>query len=235
MNVKTIVTNKYFINVACVLVGIGIGILFYPNSTLIKTHDEQITSVFKEEITKKSQYVQKLEELLILEKREVNIAHDFYKNELEILKKENKQLKASSKKTTYKLIKPDGTIVETTSEESNLEQISSIVEQNKQSHERELQQQKETIEKSYSEKLSKTEHQSKETIDKYAKENKEISNKLEQEKNKKQFGIEAGILLTKDWYTHITYDLYGPFFIGGQIQFNMIDPSTVGVGIGIKF
>lgn len=83
------------------------------------------------------------------------------------------------------------------------------------------------------------ETKTKEVKEKYEKQleeaKKEISELKEKEKieiNKKRFGIELGILASRNYYVHINADVFGPVFIGVQTQIGT--SNTLGVGLGLR-
>ena len=56
--------------------------------------------------------------------------------------------------------------------------------------------------------------------------------------NKKNFGLEAGLLTNGAGYGHVTYDVFGPIFLGLHAQFGVTPgaPSPAGgVGVGLRF
>jgi hypothetical protein len=50
--------------------------------------------------------------------------------------------------------------------------------------------------------------------------------------NTKKFGVEAGMNVNHTYYGHVTYDLFGNFFIGGHVEIGL--HNTLGAGIGVR-
>jgi Na+-transporting NADH:ubiquinone oxidoreductase subunit NqrC len=50
--------------------------------------------------------------------------------------------------------------------------------------------------------------------------------------NTKKIGLEAGMNVNHTYYGHVTYDLFGNFFIGGHIEIGL--HNTLGAGIGVR-
>src|SRR5690606_32585529 len=51
--------------------------------------------------------------------------------------------------------------------------------------------------------------------------------------NKKSFGVEVGLVTGLNYYGHVTYDVFGPFFLGLHTQLG--SSVSAGAGIGIRF
>ena len=73
------------------------------------------------------------------------------------------------------------------------------------------------------------------TIDTSTNHNSAENDYSKTEVNPKKFGIEAGITFRKEIYGHVTYDVWGPVFIGlhgGYIA--STSQATAGLGIGLR-
>ena len=79
----------------------------------------------------------------------------------------------------------------------------------------------------------------KEQHDKEIAEKKEIIAKLDKHKvtkiNERKFGLAVGMMSDRDYFSNISYDIAGPFFIDLQIESNGSDSNSAGIGIGIRF
>jgi hypothetical protein len=51
--------------------------------------------------------------------------------------------------------------------------------------------------------------------------------------NQKRFGLEAGILTNKDYYGHISIDVWGPIYIGIMAEHGI--NNLLGIGTGMRF
>ena len=53
--------------------------------------------------------------------------------------------------------------------------------------------------------------------------------------NEKHFGLEAGMMSNKNYYGHVTADLWGPVFVGVHGEVGANNDNKLGAGIGLRF
>lgn len=233
---KKLLEYKYAVPVLCLLGGIAIGAIFYPSKTITR----EITAKYEAKI-------EKLEN----EKRDIQFDSqtELFNKEVEFSEKktelqskisslttENTRLRKKTKETIVKIVKPDGTIEEKIVRTSDTEIVSQIVTDIKQEftekvtsienkwkdvHERRVVAIKDTYEK----KLSEKQH----IIDEYSKKEKiEI--------NKRNFGVSLGYRNGDKYFSSISYDVYGPFFLDLHLESKKnFSDSGAGVGLGFRF
>jgi len=220
------------------LAGVAIGAIFYPTKH-IEERERQ-----KHELETKTLNEQHAKELSqvrdTLDKTTEQFKSQLSESEKKIVKltTENTTLKSTQKTAYYKIVKPDGTIeirkfTETQVDESK-QVITSIQEEFK-TKIASIETKWETIHKERVAKIQK-EFDSKEETYKHQIDELEKSKVIDI--NKKSFGVEAGILTNTSYYGHVTYDVFGPFFLGLQAQFPITPTSpgaAGGAGIGIRF
>ena len=215
------------------IVGVAIGALFYPTKHIVETerqkHEEE-TKILKEQHSKELSQVHETLDKTTQSYAEFRKESD---HKISTLTTENVTLKSNVKTSYYKIVKPDGTIEikkfsETQVDESK-QVITSIQEEFKEKV-ASIETKWETIHKDRVATLSKQ-------FDLKEAEYKHRIDEFEKSKvtdiNKKSFGVEAGILTDLTYYGHITYDIFGPIFLGLQSQFGT--STGAGVGLGLRF
>lgn len=215
------------------LVGVAVGAIFYPTKHIEEREKE------KHELETKTLNEQHARELSQLHETLDKTVSDSkqYRSETESkitkLTTENSTLRSRQRVSTYKLVKPDGTIEEKSFTETDVDEskqvVTSIQEEFKQKV-ASIETKWETIHKDRVAVLQK-EFDSKEET--YKHQIDELSKEKIVDINKKSFGVEAGVLTSLNYYGHATYDVFGPFFLGLHGQFG--PSSAAGVGLGLRF
>ncbi len=219
------------IAIACLIAG---GVL-YPSKTI----DERVRQTYQEKIdkltTEKStlQIEHALKE--IAQFKQSLIKQEEINKKVSVLKIENRSLREKTKERWFKLIKPDGTIVEKRYRESDKQETSKIVTYIKEEFTRKVKSIENSWKRIHKEQVTKIKEQhSKEIAEK-----KEIIAKLDKHKvtkiNERKFGLAVGMMSDRDYFSNISYDIAGPFFIDLQIESNGSDSNSAGIGIGIRF
>lgn len=237
MALKDALKNEYVRSGLILVIGITIGVLFYPTKRIeekmTQKHQQEI-SILKEQHSKEIQDIVEKYAASLKENKELRA-----ESELKISKltDEVKTLKAKSKTSTYKLVKPDGTIEERTFTESEIDQSSRVVTQIQEEFKTKIQQIETKYAQIHAERVTnlKKEFDSKES--EYKKTIDELTKSKSVSINEKKFGIEAGITNEKNYYGHVTMDVWGPTFIGvhGQVGANGKDANNMGIGLGMRF
>lgn len=236
--------NRYVQLVLALAIGITIGAIFYPTSTIIETTEKRIEEKYEEKITKlnteHSETTKKLEESIDSMKQ----SHKEYEEEVSSSKSSYEQtirdLKSKVTERTYKLVKPDGTIVEKTFKESETEEHNSYVKSVTEEFNRKVKSIEDKWMAIHKKRIVEVREESdiknKEIYDKkYEKLLEEKTSKITKT-NEKQYNIELGYTTDKDIYLHSSYTLWGPMSIGAHAdgQRDMTDMSF-GLGLGISF
>jgi hypothetical protein len=215
------------------LVGMAIGALFYPTKhieeRLDKLHQEEISSV-------KSSYEKQLQtekENYTKLSQEYNEYHKTTESKISSLTSEVSTLKSHQKVAYYKIVKPDGTIEERQFTETDIDESKTVIT----SIQQEFKEKVDSIEKKWEQVHLQRVAEIKKEFAAKEEDYKKTIDQLHQEKvvdiNKKSFGLEVGGLLNGNYYGHITYDVFGPFFLGAQGEFG--PSSTAGLGVGLRF
>lgn len=218
------------------LIGAAVGAVFYPSKTITK-----------EERTRYEQTISTLEN----EKRTTNAFYqDQYNKEVQsnkqyreevakkvdTLKEENYKLSQKISEKRFKIVKPDGTIEEKWFKDSQTDIVSSTVTSIKEEFTRKVS----AIESKW---MKVHEKKVKELKDEYEKKlsanttvKSETVKKEKTEINERNFGISLGIMFNKNYYSNISYDVYGPFFLDLHVQSGQnFSNKEAGVGIGMRF
>jgi hypothetical protein len=240
MNIAELLKNEYVRGVLVLLVGITIGALFYPT----KKVEEKTSQKYEQEIKSlKEQHSQEISKVTEQRDALVQSAKEFHlesDRKITTLASQVSQLKSKQKISTYKLVKPDGTIEERSFTENDIDQSSKAVT----SIQDEFKQKIDAIETKWSQIHATRVAELQKQFDSKEQAYQNTIASLEKTKtttvNAKQFGIEAGIMSDKDYYAHANADLWGPIFVGLQVEIK--PPSAdehadnrVGAGIGMRF
>jgi hypothetical protein len=230
---------------SALLLGAAIGVVFYPSKTIT----ERETSKLRETYDLKISDIQKThaEETKTLQNRVESEESARKTLEIETTKKvesltqENKSLKQSSKKQKFKLVKPDGTIIEKEMEQSNSEEVSSVVTSIKEEFTNKVKSIEEKWKKVHEERIVELKKKFDQDVEKVKSEQKVVEKIVEKEKivevNKKKLRPEIGAVYNGDdllGYLHLSYPIVGPVFIGGGASANKTKFGEVQLGLGLE-
>lgn len=243
MNTLMILLKKKWVQLTIALVvGVTIGALFYPQSRV----EERLKKEYKEEYSLKEQETQKEHNKSILELEEkLSISESSNKekleetsSKLEKLTQENSYLKQSIKKQKFKIVKPDGTVIEKEIEESNTEQTHSMVTQVREEFTRKVQEIENKWKQIHQDRIVYIRDEYEKELERVRAEQKTIEVVIEKERivevNKKKLRTEVGVTTNKDAYAHGSYSLWGPVFIGGGISGTNKSFGEIRAGIGLE-
>lgn len=225
MNTKilSLLKNKYTQLVLALVAGAAIGVLFYPSKTeeyreKIQFMEKKSLEIIKQ-LEEKSSKLSTLQEEYNEQTSSIKSLEKETKVTINSLTTENKQLRQSAKRKYFKLVKPDGTIIEKEYEESNSEEITSVVTEIRQEFDTKVK----SIESKWKSAFTKRLTSVKEDYEKKLKEKKTeivvVERIVEKERivkvNEKKLRTEIGISSEKKLYLHTTYPLFGPVLLGG--------------------
>ena len=236
----------WFKIVGSLVLGAAIGVVFYPSKTIT----EREVSKFKESYELKISEMQKTHTEESVKLNEKLTAEESARKSLEVetskrvdtLTQENKSLKQSSKKQKFKLIKPDGTIIEKEMEQSNSEEVSSVVVSIKEEFNQKVKAIEEKWKKVHEQRIAELKSKFDQDIEKARSEHKTVEKTVEKETtvetNKKKLRPEIGVGYDtkKDvlGYLHATYPIVGPVFIGGGVSANKTQLGELQLGFGLE-
>ena len=234
MNVKEFLKTQDGKYLSIFLSGLLVGYVAFPE----KRVEEKLTQQYEQKIAEIKQIneiqLSKTEE----EKKKTEASLSSYKRQtdkkLQKLTKEVTELRSKQKVSYYKIVRPDGTVEIKKFTETDISESSQVIE---------------SVRQEYSEKISELENKWKQVHekrvadivqefslkeDRYKKEIFKLEQQRVTEIGKKSFGVEVGLNSDENVYLHATYDILGPFFIGGLVT-NPMQMSSIGLGIGIRF
>lgn len=215
------------------IAGGAVAAVFYPTKqikeTITKKYEQQIQTIQQQNSqtlsTQQASY-QKLQSEYSIYKVQTD-------SKINQLTTQVNDLKTHTKTTVVRTVHPDGTIEEHIVSENETESTEQISEQVQQEWQQKIDQSVANVTQEYDQKISTMTSQWSSKEEQY----KQTISSLQESKtittNPRKLGLEAGLLSNSDYYGHLTYDVWGPFFIGGQIDFG--PNSAVGGGIGIRF
>lgn len=234
--------NRYVQLVLALLAGITIGVVFYPSSKIEEKITKELETKYSSTIQELKDTHQKevsyLQQTLTEQSTEYRSYRETTQGKIDKLVTENSTLKQSIKKKKFKLVKPDGTIIEQEYEESDIDSTTTTVTQIqaefikkteeienkwKTIHEERVQK----LQKDYDEKVTTLKQEQKVEIEK-------IKSEKTVETNAKKFGLEVGVTTDKEGYVHPSYDIWGPFFLGGQVNGTKSGVTSGEVGLGLR-
>jgi hypothetical protein len=223
--------------------GVTVGALFYPTKTITEKSEEK----YKQEYDQKVQTLQTthaVETKTLTDKIDAQEAS--YKqlqqetsSKLQKLTTENDNLKRTTHRQTYKLVKPDGTVIEKEIDDSDTEsskqmttqiqqeftqKISSIEQKYKTIHE----QRSAELKKQYDQQLQQYKDTHVVTTD--DKKTEKIT-----EVNAKKLHIEAGMTTKLDEYLQASYSLWGPISVGAGVSASPHSFDEGRLGLGVSF
>lgn len=227
------------------ILGMVIGVVFYPSKTITERETLKLRESYELKISEiqktHTEETKGLSEKLIAEESARKSLEVETSKKLELLTQENRSLKQSSKKQKFKLVKPDGTIIEKEMEQSDSEEVSSVVSSIKQEFSQKIKSIEERWKKVHEERVAELKKKFDQDIEKTKSEQKIVEKIVEKEKivevNKKKLRPEVGIAHDGDefmGYFHLSYPVAGPVFIGGGASGNKTEFGEVQLGIGLE-
>lgn len=235
--------QKWIQLAGCLLLGITIGALFYPTKSIT----EKTTDTLKEQYSLKEQETQKVHDAetkkLTDQLTSEESSHKEFQEEtskkIQSLTTENDNLKKTTHHKTYKLIKPDGTIVETEMDDSDTESSKQVTTQIKQEFDQKVKSIEDKWKKIHEDRVAELTKTHDAEVKKLTDENKTLSETKTSEKtvevNKKSLRTEVGVATNKNAYLHASYTLWGPMFIGGGVSGGHDGFDEGRLGLGIEF
>lgn len=223
--------------------GITVGAVFYPQSKTVEKTKTEMKEEYeaKEKITQEEHQktVSSLQDKLDAEEKSHTEFEKTTTQKLESLTSENTQLKSSSRKTTFKLVKPDGTVVEKTLDESNSESTKSVITQVRTEFDEKVKSIEDKWKKIHEDRVAQMQSEFDAKVEKIKSEQKTTTVTVEKEKtvetNPKKLRPEIGITTNRDIYLHGTYSLWGPVFLGGGVSGTTHSFGEGRLGLGVEF
>lgn len=231
--IQKLLTNIYVRYILILIVGITIGVIFYPTKSVVektsKKYEQEIATLNEQH----SQELKVVNESLDKSEAENKSLYEETDQKISSLTIQLSELKSKQKITTYKLVKPDGTVVERSFTENDVDQTSNTVT----SVQQEFKQKIDAIEvkwsKIHEDKVTQISKEFDAKEQAYQKTIVSLQTSKVTTVNQKQFGLEGGILTDRGYYGHVTMDLWGPVYVGLQGEFGI--DSKAGAGIGVRF
>jgi hypothetical protein len=236
INFKDLLSKEWFRLVGVLLIGITIGVVFYPSKRIEEKmtakHQEEI-AILKESHSKETKELSEKYTASLQENKSLKVESE---RKISKLSDEVKTLKAKTKVSTYKLVKPDGTIEERTFSESEVDESSRVVTSIQEEFKTKVEQIESRYAAIHTERVLAIKKQFDSKESEYKKTIDELTKSKTTTTNEKRFGIEAGITNEKNYYGHATMDVWGPTFVGvhGQVGPNN-NSNNLGIGLGLRF
>jgi uncharacterized membrane-anchored protein YhcB (DUF1043 family) len=233
MNYKEILKNRYVQLALALVVGITVGAIFYPSKS--EEYRERAELLYEKTVELEKTLEEKKIELTETEIQLDKTVSEFKSFEEETSKKveslrtENRELRTSAKRKKFKLVKPDGTIVEKEYEESQSEEITSVVTEIREEFDTKVKSIESRWKSAYERRVKKLKSEYEKKLEEKKTETIVVEKIVEKEKivkvNERKLRTEVGVTTNKDLYIHTSYPLWGPVFIGGGVA---ADPQLGG-------
>jgi hypothetical protein len=231
--------NKWVSYGVTLFVGVCVGALFYPSKTIIKEVKVEditrITKLEKELTNTKKQY----EEKLFQEQTENRQREETLTKKITSLDTEIRVLKSKVKTSYYKLVKPDGTIEERKFTESEVDESTKVIKSIQEEFIYKITEIENRWMSIHRDRVLQLQVEHKKETDSYKEQIKKMEEYEKVEINKRSTQFEIGLLSNKNYYLHVTRDLFSPVFIGVHTQTNfglLANPEfAVGGGVGMRW
>lgn len=225
--------NKWAQFLLVAIISAIIAVLFYPTKHIEETERKKYQQEL--EIVRQQKYTEQkaLQETINKTNQELVENKIDYERKISKLTYEVKDLKSKQKTSYFKIVRPDGTIEIKKFSESETEDSTKIISQVQEEFKAKIQLIEKKWENIHKDRFTAIQKEFKQKEQEYKKEIAELEKVKIVDINKKFFGLEMGITLDNRYYTHVTYDVFGPLFLGLHAQLGA--QNTGGVGIGLRF
>lgn len=230
-----ILTNKFVQIAIALLAGLMIGAIFYPSKTITEEERQRYEEKIEKKVEEKEKLRKELTEKIDLEKEKNTELRVETERKIAVMKTEIRELQAKTKKKTFKLVKPDGTIIEKTFSESEVNESTKVITEVRE----EFNQKVTSIEKKWmkvhKERVDKIKKDYSKKEEKYKETIAELSKKKEVKINERKFGVAIGYLSNENYYSNVSYDIAGPLFLNLHTESDFRGDFAAGLGIGLRF
>lgn len=236
--------NKWVQLLLVFVLGLAVGAIFYPSKEeeykkKVSETSKRNTSLHKQ-LEERAEIISELSSRLEEQESTFLSFREESSAKIDTLRTENRQLRSSARRQTFKIVKPDGTIIEKELEESSSEEITSVVTEVREEFDRKvesIESKWKSIHKSRVEKL-KEEYEKK--LKEKKVETKVVEKTVEKEKivkvNERKLRTDLGYSSDNRFYLHATYPLFGPVFLGGGASSDKgFSDSEARLGIGMEW
>lgn len=233
---QKILSNQLVRYALVLLLGAGLGAVFYPTSKV----EEKMHNKYEEEV--KTIKEAHLSEVASIKEQQTSTSQEYkqYKQETEkkvqTLTTQVQNLQSKRKTSFYKLVKPDGTIEIKQYSESEVKESSSTITSIQEEFKTKVESIEQKWEQVHKQRISSIKKEFTEKEEVYKKKIEELEKSKIISKNEKSFGVEGGYSSDNRYYLHGSGDLFGPIFIGIHSESNkQMDDKSVGAGLGVRF
>ena len=234
---ETLKKNPWLLSILTLVIGIVLGVVFYPTKKIEEKYQEQYSWKYERENEllreTNDNVMQQLTELQVTSREVI----EKQEAELNQLRTKVTEYESNTHEDTTIIIRSDGSKEIRRIKDTHTKELTKVTEELNSKWEKKLeftelihQQKVQTLTEEYQEKLSLKE-----------KEHQKVVESIKSSKvttiNQKRFGLEVGILTNLNYYSHATMDVAGPVFVGLQVQGSImpVAPVAAGIGVGIRF
>ena len=231
-----LINNRIVQLVLVFILGASIGAIFYPTSHI----ETKLHSKYElEEKSMKETYEKEQSQLKETLDKTIN-TYKSYKSEssskINSLTVQVHNLESKHKTSYYKLIKPDGTIEIRKATESDTKESDSVTTQIQQEFKTKIQSIEDKWEKIHKDRVQVIKKEFAQKEESYKHQIQELDKSKVVDVNKKVSSLEVGYNTDNQYYLDITHDLFGPIFMGIQIESDkQVSNKSIGAGLGLRF
>jgi hypothetical protein len=233
MDIKEVTANPVVRYTLILLLGIGIGAVFYPTKHIEERERQKHELEMKKVLDEHAEQVKSLHQTIDAEVKHNLTLTKQYESKIHSLTSEIHDLKSKTKTSYYKIVRPDGTVEIKKFSESEVSESTKVITEIQQEFTEKvtsIEKKWETIHTKRVEEL-KTKFDSK--LQEYQKQIDELEKSKVVDVNPKKFGLEAGMMTSGSYYGHVNADLFGPIFVGAHAQLGLA--PAAGLGLGLRF
>lgn len=233
---KNLLDKQWVRYILILLVGIGVGAIFYPSKTITKEEEITLKQKIERLETEKKNITSFFEKRLEMEIYQGKKYHEQVTKEIDSLKEENTTLKQKVSEKKFKIVRPDGTIEEQWFKDSESEVVTSTVTKIKSEFNRKVESIENKWKNMHEERVKKVKEDYEKKIAELREHEATKTTKEKIEINKHNFGVSLGYTTEQNYFSSVTYDIYGPFFLDVHLESDkQFGDKEIGFGVGLRF
>lgn len=226
--------NEYVRYVLILLIGITVGVLFYPSKRI----EEKLSLKYEQEISSlkesHSKEISSLTENYNASLKKTKELHTESEKKVSKLSEEVRTLQSKQKTAYFKLIKPDGTVEIKRFTENEVNESTKVISKIQEEFKTKVDQIETKWSEIHKEKVTKIQKEFESKEANYKKTIEDLQKSKITSINEKSHSIEFGVQSDKSYYGGVSMDVWGPFSLGVSSTIGST-PAVLGIGLGLKF
>ena len=214
-------------------VGVAMGAFFYPTRQIKETMQQQFQQEMQTTQQESAKELATVNDKYASTLREYASYREDTEKELTKLNVTVMQLQDRKRTYDYKIVKPDGTVIEQHYTEDDVNEANQVIQQTQEEYKQQVTSITQTLKDQYSSTISSMQKDFDSKTQTYQAEIASLKSTKSETIGQKQFGIELGETSARATYLHGTFDLLGPIMLG--LHGSVGSETQVGAGIGFRF